>query len=188
MHQAHQTAPARTARVHEAAKHPGPRSAAALARAPATAESWRMAILVLDPVPSSIKTARDFTTQTLGDWGLRWLSQDATLVVSELVTNALRHGGGDGAGEAGRDRPELILWERPGYLVCVVIDSSASLPVQVMAGVARGDGRGLQVVQALASKWGWTMLGVHRKAVWAVLRGTGTGSQAGTATAAAGPA
>ncbi len=147
-----------------------------------------MAILVPDPVPSSIKTARDFTTQTLGDWGLRWLSQDATPVVSELVTNALRHGGGDGAGQVGQVRPELILWERAGYLVCVVIDSSASLPVQVMAGVTREDGRGLQVVQALASNWGWTMLGVHRKAVWAVLRGTGTGSQTGTSAAAVGSA
>ena len=142
-----------------------------------------MAILVPEPVPPSIKAARDFTTDTLLDWGLRGLIQDATLVVSELVTNALRHGARDGDGGIGHDRPELILWARDGYLVCVVIDSSASPPVRVPAGAAREDGRGLQVVQALASRWGWSMLGVHRKAVWALLGGAETGARRAAAPA-----
>ena len=129
-------------------------------------------------MPPSIKAARDFTTDTLLDWDLRGLIQDATLVVSELVTNALRHGALDGDDGIRHDRPELILWARAGYLVCVVIDSSASPPVRVPAGLAREDGRGLQVVQALASRWGWSMLGVHRKAVWAVLDGAETAAGA----------
>jgi anti-sigma regulatory factor (Ser/Thr protein kinase) len=213
MHQAHQTAPARTAHDHEGrrdqqrtpaqrvsplppgvtrqpgtAAAPGPRPAASLsgvaaAQAAAQAAPWQMAILVPEPVPPSIKAARDFTTDTLLDWGLRGLIQDATLVVSELVTNALRHGARDGEGGTGPDRPELILWARDGYLVCVVIDASASPPVRVPAGVAREDGRGLQVVQALASRWGWSMLGVHRKAVWAVLGGAETGARRGAAPA-----
>ncbi len=163
MHQAHQTAPARTAHDHEGrgdqqrapaqrvsplppgvtrqpgtAAAPGPRPAAALseaaaAQAAATAEPWQMAILVPEPVPPSIKAARDFTTGTLLDWGLPGLIQDATLVVSELVTNALRHGARDGHGRTEPDRPELILWARDGYLVCVVIDASASPPVRVPA-------------------------------------------------------
>jgi Histidine kinase-like ATPase domain len=147
-----------------------------------------MAVLIPEPVPASIKAARDFTTQTLLEWGLCWLTQDATLVVSELVTNALRHGARDGDGGAGPDRPELILWGRPGYLVCVVIDSSASAPVRIPAGLAREDGRGLLVVQALASRWGWTMLGVHRKAVWAVLGGAESAGRRSTAPAVLAPA
>ena len=145
-----------------------------------------MAILVPEPVPPSIKAARDFTTDTLLDWDLRGLIQDATLVVSELVTNALRHGALDGDDGIRHDRPELILWARAGYLVCVVIDSSASPPVRVPAGLAREDGRGLQVVQALASRWGWSMLGVHRKAVWVVLDGAETSGGRGGAPAAVG--
>ena len=213
MHQAHQTAPARTAHDHEGrrdqqrtpaqrvsplppgvtrqpgtAAAPGPRPAASLsgvaaAQAAAPAAPWQMAILVPEPVPPSIKAARDFTADTLLDWDRRGLIQDATLVVSELVTNALRHGARDGEGGTGPDRPELILWARDGYLVCVVIDASASPPVRVPAGVAREDGRGLQVVQALASRWGWSMLGVHRKAVWAVLGGAETGARRGAAPA-----
>ena len=148
------------------------------------AEPWHMAILMPEPVPPSIKAARDFTTDTLLDWDLRELIQDATLVVSELVTNALRHGALDGDDGMRRDRPELILWARSGYLVCVVIDSSANAPVRVPAGPAREDGRGLQVVQALASRWGWYMLGVHRKAVWAVLGGAENSGGRGAALAA----
>ena len=140
-----------------------------------------MAILMPEPAPPSIKAARDFTTDTLLDWDLRGLIQDATLVVSELVTNALRHGALDGDDGTRHDRPELILWARARYLVCVVIDSSASPPVRVAAGPAREDGRGLQVVQALASRWGWSMLGVHRKAVWAVLDGAETSGGRGAA-------
>jgi hypothetical protein len=147
-----------------------------------------MAVLIPEPGPASIKAARDFTTQTLLDWDLCWLTQDATLVVSELVTNALRHGALDGDGGAGRGRPELILWGRPGYLVCVVIDSSAGAPVRVPAGPAREDGRGLLVVQALSSRWGWTMLGIHRKAVWAVLGGAESAGRRGQAEAALAPA
>jgi anti-sigma regulatory factor (Ser/Thr protein kinase) len=143
-----------------------------------------MAILVLEPVLPSIKAARDFTADTLLDWDRRGLTQDATLVVSELVTNALRHGAPDGDGGPGHDRPELILWIRDGYLVCVVIDSSARPPVRVPAGLAREDGLGLQVVQALASRWGWSMLGGHRKAVWAVLGDAETGARHGAAPAA----
>jgi hypothetical protein len=107
-----------------------------------------MAILIPEPAPPSIKAARDFTTETLLDWDLRGLIQDATLVVSELVTNALRHGALDGDDRIRHDRPELILWTRAGYLVCA--------------------------------------LGVHRKAVWAVLDGAETSGGRGAAPAAAG--
>jgi hypothetical protein len=127
-----------------------------------------MAILTAEPEPESVKAARDFTSETLLRWGLDGLVQEAKVVVSELVTNALRHGLRSGPDGAGPEQPELVLWCRTGQLVCVVIDSSDSVPVRVPASITTEDGRGLHVVQALASRWGWTVLGIHRKAVWAV--------------------
>jgi hypothetical protein len=142
-----------------------------------------MAILAAEPEPQSVKAARDFTTETLLGWDLGALVQDATVVVSELVTNALRHGALNGQDGVRHEQAELVLWGRAGQLVCVVIDSSASLPVQVPAGVTAEDGRGLLVVQALATRWGWTVLGIHRKAVWAVFHGPDPAIARGAATA-----
>ncbi|HEV2451249.1 MAG TPA: hypothetical protein VGS62_04925, partial [Streptosporangiaceae bacterium] len=48
--------------------------------------------LALPPHPGSVRTARDFTASMLRRWGMPVLSGEAGLVVSELVTNALRHG------------------------------------------------------------------------------------------------
>lgn len=130
-----------------------------------------MAILTAEPEPQSVKAARDFARETLLRWGLDGLVQDAMMVVSELVTNALRHGLRGGQGGAGPEQTELVLWGRARQLVCVVIDSSDSPPVRAPSSVTMEDGRGLHVVQALASSWGWTVLGINRKAVWAVFHG-----------------
>jgi hypothetical protein len=45
---------------------------------------------MLAPHPESVGDARDFTRATLRGWGLAGVSDDAELVVSELVTNAPR--------------------------------------------------------------------------------------------------
>ena len=47
--------------------------------------------LVLDPTPESVRQARAFTRNGLAAWGLAAMYDDVGLVVSELVTNALRH-------------------------------------------------------------------------------------------------
>jgi len=47
------------------------------------------------------------------------------------------------------------------------------------AGLATEDGRGLHVVQALAATWGWTVLGIDRKAIWAVIRAPDPDSEPG---------
>src|SRR3989442_771185 len=48
------------------------------------------ATCLLGPRPESVKTGRDFTQATLLDWDMAALADVAELVVSELVTNALR--------------------------------------------------------------------------------------------------
>ena len=52
----------------------------------------------LRAVPESVKTGRDFTRSMLLEWELPDLADMAELVVSELLTNALRHGIASGPG------------------------------------------------------------------------------------------
>ena len=51
----------------------------------------RIATRALGADPGSVRTARDFTVATLRRWGTAHSSQDIAIVVSEMVTNALRH-------------------------------------------------------------------------------------------------
>ena len=55
------------------------------------ASSRRIATRALGADPGSVRAARDFTVATLRRWGMAERSQDIAIVVSELVTNALRH-------------------------------------------------------------------------------------------------
>src|SRR6516164_8254886 len=124
--------------------------------------------------------AREFTGQTLRGWGLPVLAEDAAVIVSELVTNALLHGCARGAAA---DQVELLLWRRAGQMVCAVTDPGPQPPVLVSAAPLAEAGRGLQVVQALSVTWGWTRLGRRRKMVWAALRLPRAQSPAGSAIA-----
>jgi anti-sigma regulatory factor (Ser/Thr protein kinase) len=113
------------------------------------------------------RRAREFTGHTLQGWGLPMLAEDAAVIASELVTNALLHGCARGAAA---DQVELLLWRRAGQMVCAVTDPGPQPPVLVSPGPLAETGRGLQVVQALSVTWGWTRLGGRRKVVWAALR------------------
>jgi len=120
--------------------------------------------------PGSPRAAREFTRETLRRWDICAAFPDTAVVVSELVTNALCHGARIGVGGTARGRVELSLWHRASHLVCAVTDPSAEPPVLRSPDPAAEAGRGLQVVEALATSWGWAMLGFHRKVVWAALR------------------
>jgi anti-sigma regulatory factor (Ser/Thr protein kinase) len=141
----------------------------------------RFAIRTLGPEMVSPGLARDFIHQTLQSWRLRGLAEDASVIVSELVTNALRHGlgqaqdgqtqDGQASGAPQQARPiELMLLWPAGPLYCVVTDPSASPPVPGEPDLDAEAGRGLHVVAALATEWGWGMLDPSRKAVWASLQ------------------
>ncbi|MEV6985289.1 ATP-binding protein [Sphaerisporangium sp. NPDC051017] len=107
---------------------------------------------------TSIKTARDFTVATLSDWGLGELSYDARVVISELVTNAVRH-----AGEPTRIR----LLHHASHLVCVVADPTDRPPVVTDADYFAETGRGLRLVESLSCSWGWRLFDGRGKLVWA---------------------
>ncbi|WP_432095097.1 ATP-binding protein [Streptomyces sp. bgisy100] len=123
----------------------------------------------------SVRGARQFTEAALGRWELGECFDDVALVVSELVTNALRHalpGSGPAAPEPAV-RLHLMHWT--SRLVCAVRDPSETSPV---AGETSADdpdcsaesGRGLYLVEAFSDSWGWHPLAgtLRGKVVWAM--------------------
>lgn len=129
----------------------------------------RVAIRALEPEMVSPGLARDFTAQTLDAWALRGLTDDASVIVSELVTNALRHGVPRAPGGLAEPIELILLWPA-GPLFCVVTDPGTDAPVLAEPDLDAEVGRGLQVVRGLATEWGWGMLTPSRKAVWASLQ------------------
>lgn len=128
----------------------------------------RQALLAIGP--EAAKAARDFTKLTLREWQLDALISEAVLIASELVTNAIRHGGCAAAAEDCADAKVELAWQRqPSRVICMVTDRSPLPPLLGAADQDAESGRGLQVVQALAATWGWMMLGATSKAVWAAL-------------------
>lgn len=128
------------------------------------ADIVRTAAFRLDPVPESAGRARRAVRVLLADWGLQRLVEDVDLVVSELVTNALLHSGEGAAAAEDVVRFELDL--RPGRLTARVVDSSPLPPHPEEATETAESGRGLILVEALASDWDWEDL-PDGKAVWA---------------------
>jgi anti-sigma regulatory factor (Ser/Thr protein kinase) len=110
--------------------------------------------------PESAAVAREFTSTLLAEWGAPELAFDAQLVISELVTNAIRHAGGV---------IRIRLIRSDGHLACAVTDSSVALPVLTGHDCFAESGRGLHLVEALCSSWGWIQVNGHGKLVWAVL-------------------
>lgn len=124
----------------------------------------------LRPSPTAASQARSFTRHTLTSWGMAELADDAELVMTELLANAVRHAW-PACEESGAGPAALGLWllaEADGCM-CVVTDPSTAVPVVRQPGPAGEDGRGLHVVHALSDHWGWNTLSERGKAVWAIL-------------------
>lgn len=123
--------------------------------------------LMLVPGPESVSAAREFTAATLLGWKLDGLVEEAVIVASELVTNAITHGMCFAGADEDTAGVELAWQRQADRIVCVVTDCSSMPPVLEQADMSAESGRGLQVVSALAVAWGWVVLGAREKAVWA---------------------
>ena len=127
----------------------------------------RIATCIPSVSTGSVRTARDFTIATLRRWGAAEGSHDIAIVVSELLTNALRHALA-GSGELRGRRPiRLGLLQLRPCLLCAVADPSTVAPVLRRPGVIAETGRGLHIVCALSDRWGYTTSGTG-KVVWAL--------------------
>ncbi|MFC4534100.1 ATP-binding protein [Sphaerisporangium dianthi] len=123
----------------------------------------------LSPQADSVKTAREVTRHTLRDWGCPQLGEDAALVVSELVTNAVRY-----ALHGVRrydDHPiTLLLLRMSPHVLLAVSDPSDEVPVPREPDFISEHGRGLYIVDTYSKAWGWETLEEGGKAVWALFR------------------
>ncbi|MEV0089972.1 ATP-binding protein [Streptomyces sp. NPDC050738] len=119
--------------------------------------------------------ARQFTKSTLAGWDLSERFDDVALVVSELVTNALRHAlpADTPREDCGEPPVRLHLMRWTSRLVCAVRDPSHASPEPRESGdFAAESGRGLFLVEAFADSWGWHPLAgsLRGKVVWALFR------------------
>lgn len=117
----------------------------------------------LEPGPGSIGQCRDLTRQVLAEWfGLPGPAgsvfvEDVLLLVSEVVTNACKHGGAP---------YELRLDRGPGRLWVQVSDTGKGRPKPIGPHRAsHSAGHGLYLLERLSSRWGWLPRGAG-KTVW----------------------
>ncbi|MER5218381.1 SpoIIE family protein phosphatase [Streptomyces sp. NPDC002838] len=107
--------------------------------------------------PAVVAHAREAATRQLAAWGLDQAAFTTELVVSELVTNAIRYAGGPIG---------LRLIRDTTVLVCEVTDSSNTQPRLRRARTTDEGGRGLFLVAQLTARWG-SRYGPSGKTIWA---------------------
>jgi anti-sigma regulatory factor (Ser/Thr protein kinase) len=115
--------------------------------------------LVLEPTDRAPALARRFLVERYRELGI---GDDyvGRLVVTELVTNAYRHGGGLIVVRVFRE-------ERDGLVVIEVWDQGTGLPVVRAEDHEATCGRGLLLVTALVHDWGVRPLNEQGKVIWA---------------------
>ncbi|WP_432143605.1 ATP-binding SpoIIE family protein phosphatase [Streptomyces sp. bgisy084] len=109
----------------------------------------------LSPQPQTAGRARQLTRRALHRWGLGPMLDATELMVSEVVTNAVRYA----------SRPIALRLLRTDVLRCEVGDDSPQVPRMRRAQAGDEGGRGLFLVDQLALRWGATMLSTG-KVVW----------------------
>ncbi|WP_328513817.1 ATP-binding protein [Streptomyces mirabilis] len=115
-------------------------------------------VLPFEAVPAEVRLLRRAVAKQLSQWGMPTAADEAELLVTELVTNVIKHVG-DGASAT------LILEWRRERLRVEVHDKSRTVP-SLRAAICDDEcGRGLHLLAALAVDWG-TVLTAVGKAVW----------------------
>lgn len=106
--------------------------------------------------PAAVGEVRASVTRQLAEWGLDEMAFTTELILSELVTNAIRYGSGAIQVRVLRDRS----------LICEVSDNSSTSPRLRYAATTDEGGRGLFLVAQLTERWGtrYTQAG---KVIWA---------------------
>ena len=108
--------------------------------------------------------ARDFLAAACAAWNARGFTEIGGLVLSELVSNAVRHVGGD---------VEVSLQLADGRLMIEVCDSGDGVPAVMPVALRTIGGNGLDIVSRLAETWGVTPNPSGGKSVWCVLAAEG---------------
>ncbi|GAB7029952.1 ATP-binding protein [Streptomyces sp. NPDC021749] len=157
-------------------------------REEASEQSWWMpapdgfAACALSSSAQTVAQARRFTRTTLSGWHLTPdVTENAALVVTELVSNALRYGiraGRPDAAPVARGfsvvpAPVCPAWlaltRQETTVLCAVSDSGTDAPVVRNPDPLAESGRGLHLVDRLSDAWGWTPPDHSGKTVWATV-------------------
>jgi anti-sigma regulatory factor (Ser/Thr protein kinase) len=105
----------------------------------------------LPPEETSVRQARTLIRDPMKRWGLEDYLPVTELLVSELVTNAIRYGC-KGEFSFGAEIEFRLILE--GGLICEVYDPSPALPRVLQVDRDAENGRGLHVVSQLSHRWG----------------------------------
>ena len=131
------------------------------------AGDWPLqSFLELGALPGAVPCARLHARHVVREWGLAALGDSTELAVSELMTNAVQ------VSHAMSQAAPVRLWllSDGAQLVILVWDASLQPPVRLDVGDAAEDGRGLLLVDAVSTDWGWQFPpDMGGKTVWALL-------------------
>lgn len=137
--------------------HPPEDDVALLVARTRALHSDKVVVWDLSADPSVVASARRDTLEQLSAWGLDEAAFVTELVVSELVTNAIRYG---------QPPIQLRLIHEDSTLICEVSDASNTAPHLRRARTFDEGGRGLLLVAQLAQRWG-TRHAPIGKTIWA---------------------
>ena len=115
----------------------------------------------LPPHPIAADQARLLTRLALAEWGKSDVADDALIIVTELVANAVKLG----------DVFHLSLSCPDDSVLIEVSDTSEASPERQPHSVDRVDGRGLLLVEGCSKDWGWHQEQAGGKTVWALVGG-----------------
>ena len=111
----------------------------------------------LPSIPASAQAAREWVRLHLEAWNLHGLIGDAELLVSELVTNVVRH----------VHEPMVLCFSRRGNTVRMDVgDPSPAEPVVRLPDPDREGGRGVPLIASVAARWGTVTHPGDGKTVW----------------------
>ena len=121
------------------------------------------AVLTVSHAPSSVRRARHAVAAQLSDAGVAAIDQgDTLLVLSELVSNAVRHADPLPSGDV------QVAWSLTADAVHLEVTDggSTTFPRATVATLSALGGRGLEIVRAICRDWGVTE-GTQSVTVWA---------------------
>jgi hypothetical protein len=118
------------------------------------------ATIVVKACPAAVKEARDFVGMVFGAWGMEDFL--ARIVISELATNAIKHGSKED------DLVIVRAFQRDDRRAIIEAwDRCDALPVPRPENFAAESGRGLLLLDQLVERWGTRPLNEGGKIVWA---------------------
>ena len=109
--------------------------------------SSRNAIFDLPPTAGSVRVARHVLLELMRAWAVPHDQDDASLLLTELVTNVVDHVGGE-------SELTVEISAADDWLRIAVVDGSAVRPVVRELSMDHPRGRGMRMVQQIADRWG----------------------------------